>query len=372
MDPEGFLYILSFETANIVKFNPNGMPVANFRGGLGRTLEGPLFFTLYNKYLYVSDFKSDRIYIISDTGSFESRFGETGREPGKFHGPSGIAISPNGEIYVSDSGNNRIQKFNMTGKFIQEFGLTGNGKLNNPTGLAIDNRNEIFVIDKENKRVVIFDDEGNFLREISHKNMKKPHSIKFHEGRIYIADEENGLMIYNAEEDKWTRLSSFMDDTGKFRKLDRPFSTAYDSSSSLYTVDYERHRVDIFSPKNTLSSNLNLSLEHVDTSRFPDVSLTLHVKNRTDLDITGINRTAFRIFENDNPVPLPGLFNMKKINDRISISLVFENSKKINEFSKTLVEYGSLNALKTDQTLENSFLGKFFKSFTKLDKIEVI
>ncbi|MCC6275268.1 MAG: 6-bladed beta-propeller [Leptospiraceae bacterium] len=356
VDEDGNLYVLAYETKNIIKFNPNGNPVGNFKGAIGRTFEGPLYFTIHKKKLYVSDFVSDRINVISDEGDFLFRFGSSGKSPGKFHGPAGISISPSDEIYVCDSGNSRIQKFTLDGKFLQEFGLTGKSKLSNPVGILYKDQNNIYVVDKENRKIVIFDDEGNYSSEIFHKNMKKPRSIKIHNNRLYIADELNGLMIYSPQSGKWSKVSSFMDETGNYRNLDRPFSSAYDYTGSLYTVDYARHRVDIFSPKNLLLSNLNLFIEKIDTTRFPDVSVFVTVKNKSGQDISKIHRNSFRVFENENQVPLPGLADMKKFNENLSVSLVFENSKKVSEYSDKL----------------EGFLGPMLRKFSKSDKIEVI
>ena len=359
IDPVGNLYILSFETGNIIKFDPNGFPIGNFKGGLGRTLEGPMFFTLHKDTIYVSDFSSDRIFKLTPSGKLLERFGEKGIGQGQFHGPSGLAVSQNDYIYVSDSGNNRIQKFTLDGRFILEFSRTGKGsndRLSFPSGLAIGENGQIYVADKENKRICIFDDEGNFIRELTHPNMKKPRSIKFHENRMYIADEANGLMIYSPIQEKWTKISSFKDSSGEYVRILRPFSSTYDYTGSLYTVDYARHSVDIFSPKNSLTSNLNVFVERVELNRFPSVSLFVRVKNRSNQDLTGINREAFRITENSSIFPLLGMANMNEFNNQISVSLVFENSNKIKEISPNL----------------DSFLGNFFSSLTKKDKVEVV
>ena len=69
-DEEGNLFVLAFDTANIIKMDTNGFPVGNYKGSFGRTFEGPMFFTYHKGNLYVSDFASDRIYILNDKGYF--------------------------------------------------------------------------------------------------------------------------------------------------------------------------------------------------------------------------------------------------------------------------------------------------------------
>lgn len=356
VDPDGNLFVLSFNSNNIIKFDPNGIPIGNFKGGFGRTFEGPVFFANYMDKIFVSDFASDKVYILNLKGYFQDRFGAKGIENGKFLGPSGIAVSKDDKLYIADSGNNRIQKFTLDGKFLTKFGEEGQGKLSNPFGITIDEDNTIYVADKGNKRIVHFDDEGNFIKEFTHPSIQKPRSIKIFQNRFYIADELNGMLIYNPTKDKWTRLKTYKDSTGSTTKLLKPFSTAYDYTGALYTVDHARHRIDVFAPKNTITSNLNVMIEKVDIKNFPDVSVFLRVKNRSNQDIRGLNRTAFRVTENENIYPLVNIADMKHFKNNMSVSLVFENSPKIKSVSKNL----------------DGLLGHLFRPFIKNDKVEVI
>ena len=139
--------------------------------------------------------------------------------------------------------------------------------------MTIKEDGQIYVADKGNSRIAVFDDEGNYIKQLTHPNMKKPRSVKFYENRMYVADEANGLMIYNPIQEKWTKISTFRDASGDYVKMLKPFSSAYDYTGSLYSVDFARHRIDIFSPKNSLSSNLNVFVERVELSRFPTISL---------------------------------------------------------------------------------------------------
>ncbi|HMZ60147.1 MAG TPA: NHL repeat-containing protein, partial [Leptospiraceae bacterium] len=334
VDTEGNLYILSYGTSNIVKFDPNGLPVGNYKGGFGRTFDKPLFFVLHKDTLYVSDFGADMIYKISEKGRFLERFGEHGLGAGQFHGPSGLDVSGSNYLYVSDSGNNRIQKFSLDGKFIQEFGKSsapGQTKLNFPAGLCIGEKGEIYVADKGNRRIAVFDEEGNFLKEFTHPNMKMPRSVKFFKGRMYVSDELFGLLVYNPATEKWTKISSYRDSSGDYVKMLRPFSSTADYTGSLYTVDYSKHKINVFSPRNSLTSNLNVFVERAELANFPTISFFVRIKNRNNQDLGGIRREAFRVTENSNVHPLVGLANMKEFNDKISVSLVFENSPKVHE-----------------------------------------
>ncbi|MDV6236774.1 6-bladed beta-propeller [Leptospira ellisii] len=327
IDDDGFLYVLSFDTANIVKFDPNGNPVDNFKGSLGRNLSGPLFFSLRGKSIFVSDFKADQIFEFNTRGEYKNRFGKTGKANGEFHGPTGIFLTKDGYLYISDSGNHRIQKLKSDGTFVQEIGF---GTLRNPSGLKVNSKGEIYVADRGNSRIVVFDSEGNFIKEIQNPNvLNSPRNLTIRKNDLYIADEKSGLIIYNTVENTWKRLDSFRDSKNVIRKLNQPFSSAFDYTGTQYIADFNRHRVEIFSPANQLSSNLDLVVEKVINREYPDISVFLRVRDRSGRDLKGIPRNSFRIYEYGNLSPLIGLADMQQFNNRISLSLIYENTSEV-------------------------------------------
>ena len=95
-------------------------------------------------------------------------FGRHGRGNGQFNYPTGVAISPSGDIVVADTGNNRIQVFDSTGRFLRAIGIGGSygdGKLALPYGVALSPTGDIVVADTDNHRVQVFDSTGKFLRK---------------------------------------------------------------------------------------------------------------------------------------------------------------------------------------------------------------
>ncbi|PJZ59091.1 NHL repeat-containing protein [Leptospira barantonii] len=327
IDDDGFLYVLSFDTANIVKFDPNGNPVDNFKGSLGRNLSGPLFFSLRGTSIFVADFKADKIYEFNTRGEYRNRFGISGKGNGEFHGPTGIFLTKNGFLYISDSGNNRIQKLKTDGTFIQEIGV---GILRNPSGLKVNSKGEIYVADRGNSRIAVFDSEGNFLREITNPNtLSSPRNLTIRKNEIYISDEKSGLIIYNTLDNTWRLLDSFRDSKNVVRKLNQPFSSAFDYTGTQFIADFNRHRVEIFSPSNQLSSNMDLVVEKVLNREYPDISVFLRVRDRSGRDIKAIPRNSFRVYEYGNLSPLIGLADMQQFNNRVSVSLIYENTPEV-------------------------------------------
>lgn len=353
-DEDGNFYVAGFDTSNIIKFNAAGNPISNWRGGLTRKLDRPVSIAYHNQRIYVADFARDEVLLFDLSGSFLSSFGGTGKGQGQFRGPSSLFIDASGNIFVADSGNARIQKFNSLGKFILEFQGSGNSKLANPSGITIFD-GKIYVVDKENLRVITFDGDGNTLNIIEKPEWKKPRSIRILDNQIFLTDELTGIWTYSLLNGEWRQLNKFRDKKGVYRVLFRPFATNMDSTGSLYFVDFGKHRIDIFSQKNHLLSNLDLKIESIDTSGFPDIHIYTRVRNRAGKEIIGIDRLSFRIFENDNMTPLFSLAKKSKINDKLSVALVYENSEGLKK-GKLALEDG---------------LFPFFRSLHDTDKISL-
>src|SRR5688572_904219 len=71
---------------------------------------------------------------------FVAQWGQQGSEPGQFHFPIGIAISPTDEIYVTDHYNNRVQKFDTSGKLLAFFPV-----LPYPGGITIGPTGDLYI-----------------------------------------------------------------------------------------------------------------------------------------------------------------------------------------------------------------------------------
>ncbi|WP_009631716.1 scytonemin biosynthesis PEP-CTERM protein ScyF [Synechocystis sp. PCC 7509] len=115
---------------------------------------------------FVGDYSSDRILKFnSSSGEVTGSIGSNGTAPGQFQGPSGVGITPDGNLVVTDQFNNRIQVIDQEGKALLTFGKqgTGDGEFNQPIDAEVDEEGNIYVTDSINSRVQIFDKSGNFL-----------------------------------------------------------------------------------------------------------------------------------------------------------------------------------------------------------------
>ena len=179
IDSRDRVYVLNrSEQEPVLVFNPSGELLETWGAGLFRRAHaifaGP----------------DDAIYCVDDQGHALRKFtpegkllfeidtsdspADTGYIPGKpdsvaragppFNTPTGVALSPEGEIVVSDGyGNARIHRFSSDGELISSFGEPGygDGQLFLPHGVAIDNEGLIYVADRENSRVQVFSPDGS-------------------------------------------------------------------------------------------------------------------------------------------------------------------------------------------------------------------
>ncbi|WP_244241805.1 6-bladed beta-propeller [Leptospira jelokensis] len=353
-DEDGNFYVAGFDTSNVIKFNAAGNPIANWRGGITRKLDRPVSLVYHNQKIYIADFSRDEVLVFDLSGSFLFSIGGPGKGQGQFRGPSSICFDKMGNLYVADSGNGRIQKFNTKQQFVLEITGLGNSKLINPSGITIEDQ-KIYVVDKDKLQVIVFDGDGNTLDTITKPEWKKPRNIRILDNQIFLTDELTGIWTYSLTNGEWNQLPKFRDKKGVYRVLFRPFATNMDTTGSLYFVDFGKHRIDIFSQKNNLLSNLDLKIESIDTSDFPNIHIYTRVKNRAGKEIVGIDRLSFRIFENDNMTPLFSLANKNKINDKLQIAMVYENSESLKK--------GKLN-------LEDG-LFPLFRSLHETDKVSL-
>ena len=197
-DPDGeHLWILDRCGANqcagtdidpILKFDLAGNLVESFGAGLFAFPHG--FALDHEGYLWVTEGGAHgdprgalgesmgmghQVFKLTRQGEVVMRIGEAGvhgDDETHFNGPSGVAISPDGDIWVADGhrgGNNRIVKLSSDGSFVLAVGggvgseSREPGRFSDPHDIKIDSRGRVLVADRGNSRIQVFDDDGNLL-----------------------------------------------------------------------------------------------------------------------------------------------------------------------------------------------------------------
>ena len=181
IDSEDRVYVLNrSEDKPILVFNASGELLETWGAGLFRRahaiFRGPddsmycvddqghamRKFTTDGKLLFEIDTSGSP----ADTGYVPGKLDSVARSGPPFNTPTGVALSPEGDIVVCDGyGNARIHRFTAEGKLISSFGEPGHddGQFFLPHGVAIDSEGLIYVADRENSRVQVFSPDGSHL-----------------------------------------------------------------------------------------------------------------------------------------------------------------------------------------------------------------
>jgi sugar lactone lactonase YvrE len=181
-------------------------------------------------------------------------WGHKGDQPGEFHSPIGIAVSPKDEVYVTDVNNARIQKFTTEGKLLGGFDLPHDEpkrKSSQLGGIAIDELGRIYLSFMIQHRIAVYSDAGALIREWGKKGsgegeFNQPGGILLgSDGTLFVADQCNHRV------QKFTRDGMFLgmwgghgEKPGQFGGPDTvgsrfagPHFLARDGKGRLYTTE---------------------------------------------------------------------------------------------------------------------------------------
>ena len=109
-------------------------------------------------YMYVCDFDSECVKVLSAQGEHLYSFSQKGRPSLTLRSPHSICVDSE-FIYVSERGSSHcVSIFTKDGNYVTSFGGAGNGdgQLFRPVGLAIDRDGFLYVCDLGNSRVQVF------------------------------------------------------------------------------------------------------------------------------------------------------------------------------------------------------------------------
>lgn len=170
--------------------------------------------------IYVVDAGINQVLILNSSFELVNLYGPVIMLPdgseSKLNGPSGIAVTKNGDIYIADTGNARIIALNSAGKVIKVLNaptvdtFSKNYKYT-PIKLAVDSTNRIYVVSQtDNMGIIELDPDGNFVGYIgSNKAIVDPIELLWK--KLFYSKEQNAKSI-QAIPVEYANLS--MDDRG--------------------------------------------------------------------------------------------------------------------------------------------------------------
>ncbi len=154
----------------------------------GRPLEEPF---------PVEPIAAPTVYMFARNGVLLGRWGA-----GELVMPHGLSIDEQDKVWITDVQREQVLRFSHEGALEMTIGERGISEdvpehFGRPADVAFWG-DEVFVADGyRNSRIAVFDRQGNFLRQWGHEGSGKgglaiPHSIAAKDGKLYVADRENG------------------------------------------------------------------------------------------------------------------------------------------------------------------------------------
>jgi len=152
--------------------------------------------------MYVLDAESCRLHVLDEDLAVVAAWGEYGHEPGRFRGPTDVAIDEARQrVYIVDRGNRRVQAFDPAGAFQFAFvpapaaeGIDGAGDC---WGIAVGPDGALFITDPTAHRIGVFGPDGTYVESWGGQGedegrLFKPRGITCGpDGRIYVSDFGN-------------------------------------------------------------------------------------------------------------------------------------------------------------------------------------
>jgi len=224
-----------------------------------------LAFDHHRGLLLVVEHNGHRVQVFScdddgdnDRGSFVTKFGEQGEQPGQLQHPDGIAIDHDHDrILVVDTNNSRVQSWSLSDQsFLSCIGHHGSGDLefSYPRGIAIDkHHHRIVLADSNNNRLVFLSSiDLSFLFEVGHEGLL-PGEFYYPSG-IAIDDDRHRVIVSDSYNHRVQVLSSidgsFLfefgsrgDQPGQFQY---PQGLCIDNQGRIIVADMNNNRLQSF------------------------------------------------------------------------------------------------------------------------------
>ncbi len=179
--------------------------------------------------LIIADTGNNRIRMVTPKGYMytiagDGRRGYSGEGSkavaSRLNAPTGLAVSPRGEIYISDTGNHRVRRINKHTAMLETVAGNGyagddgdgdlavNAKLNRPTAITFDKHGNLFIVDTRNNKIRFVDHKTKRIFTVAgdgHEGYKGDNDGRSRDawfndptgiaidrlGRIYVSDTDN-------------------------------------------------------------------------------------------------------------------------------------------------------------------------------------
>jgi len=289
---DGSYWATAYGSNDIVHIDVNGIILQHIKAGL-RGLDRPYGIAISKEnQIFVSESNADRISIFDKKGNLLKTFGMKGLGEDKLLGPQNIVFDETNALYIVDYGNRRIVKYNSDGTYILNFGKKNESfdGLLNPTGICTLN-NYVFVSDSYAKCIFIFDSNGNYIKTIAKGSLIKPEGLSISKDNKIIVSDTNRIVVVDPE------LETIQEIYRISSSKERIIAAVSDYAGNIAACDFDDNRILILSNEASVYAGYSVSIEKLNASSFPKVSITVSVKDNLENPVLGLNKNNFYIWQ---------------------------------------------------------------------------
>jgi DNA-binding beta-propeller fold protein YncE len=319
---DGSAWVVAFGSNELVRIDPNGIIRERQRGpmnGFDRPYDlvrGP------EGNLYLSEFRGNRVSVLSPSGEWQFYIGSTGRGPGQFVGPQNLTVDEEGYLYVVDYGNRRICKFDPSGDFILSFGIKTSGfpGLSSPTGIAARN-GRIYAADNLLKQIFMFDRNGMYVGPLLHEGLSSPESLRFLSDGKLLAVDSNRILLIDPD-------TAIVRELGILRnaRAVRITGAEMDSNGNVLAADFNTSEVAVMTRIDDMAAGLFVEICRIVPDNFPRVTVEVEVTDRLRRPIIGLDQRNFLLSEGSIVVGEQNFLSASYRSQDADVSVLIERS----------------------------------------------
>ena len=305
VDDDGNSYISDLGNKRIQKFSSTGEYVTQWgqSGKLPGEFHYPSGIAVDSNFVYVADHDLHKIQKFSLNGTFVDQWGSKGIHDGEFKYPYGVAVDSENFVYVVDTGNRRIQKFTSDGEFVLSFGSSGMGpgQFLTVIGIDVDEQGNVYVTDKGNRKIEKFDSDGVLIKSLPFRGLNyvfSPEGISIDpNGNIFVVNTDNNRILFLDQDDDLS-LNVF-EKLGPYRPIFTMLTDlTFGINGELLVVDSASHKVQSFETLFYIEPKVTELIEIVEpeiTENFltDKIDPTIMAPSDLVLDATGISTPVF-------------------------------------------------------------------------------
>ena len=319
---DGSSWVVAYGSNEIVRIDPNGIIRQRQRGPINGFDRPYDLVKGQEGNLYLSEFRGNRVSVLSPSGDWLYYIGSRGQGPGELVGPQNLTVDEEGYLYVVEYGNRRISKFDPSGAFILSFGLRRDGFQGflSPTGIAArDGR--IYAADNLHKQIFIFDRNGTYLGPLIQDGLTSPESLRFlSDGRLLAVDSNRILLI-----DPDTAIIRVL---GVLRNPSsvRITGAEMDLNGNVLAADFNTGEVAIMTRIDDMAAGLFMEITRIVADDFPLVTVELEVTDRLRRPVAGLDQRNFILSENGRLVSEQNLLSASYRSLNTDLVILMERS----------------------------------------------